>query len=103
MNWFVLLTLAGSLAAPANAPRDPSPAKGEDKAPLPADANARPVEVRFANGSTVLMVILQDNIEMVTEFGKLKIPPAEIRHIEFGLHLTEPVRAQIDRALQQLS
>src|SRR5208283_2150815 len=57
----------------------------------------------FANGSNVLMTILQENIEIITEYGKLRIPPAEIRSIDFGVHLPEEVRTQINKALKQLA
>jgi hypothetical protein len=102
MKLFVLLTLAGGLTLAGNPPGNPAPAKDDGQPFAPPDATAKQVEVRFANGSTVLMYLLQDNIEIITEFGKLKIPPVDIRQIDFGLHLTDPVRAQIERALQQL-
>jgi hypothetical protein len=103
MKLFVLLTLAGSLSLAANSPRDSSAAKDDDKLLAPMDPAAKKVEVRFANGSNVIMILLQENIEIITEFGKLKIPPAEIRQIEFGVHLAEAERGQIARALELLS
>ena len=103
MKLFVLLTLAGSLSLAASSPRDSSTAKDDDKLLAPLDPAAKHVEVRFANGSNVIMILLQDNIEIITEFGKLEIPPAEIRQIEFGVHLAEAERGQIARALELLS
>jgi hypothetical protein len=96
MNVFSLVTLAAAALVPSSAPS----AKTDDAAPV--EPAGKQVEVRFANGSTVLMVLLQDNLEIITEFGKLKIPPAEIRAIDFGVHLPDAARTQINRALQQL-
>jgi hypothetical protein len=97
MNVFALVTFAGMALVPANAP---TPTAKADSAAV--EPPGKQVEVRFANGSNVLMILLQDNLEIITEFGKLKIPPAEIRAIDFGVHLPDVVRTQINRALQQL-
>ena len=43
------------------------------------------VEVSFTNGSIVVMTLLQDNIEITTEYGKLVVPQKDIRQIEFGV------------------
>jgi hypothetical protein len=102
MKALSLITVVGSLFLAASAPTAPAPGKPEDARVAALDVKGKPVDVRFANGSNVLMMILQDNIEIITEFGKLRIPPAEIRSIDFGVHLTDEVRAQIERALKQL-
>ena len=101
MKALSLVTVVGSLWLAASAPTAPAPGKSEDPRAV-VEVKGKPVDVRFANGSNVLMMILQENIEIVTEFGKLRIPPAEIRSIEFGIHLTEEARSQIERALKQL-
>jgi hypothetical protein len=101
MKALALVTVVGSMFLAARASTAPAPGK-EDPRPAVAEVKGKPVEVRFANGSNVLMMLLQDNIEIVTEFGKLKIPPTEIRSIDFGIHLPDEVRVQIDRALKQL-
>lgn len=68
------------------------PDKDKPAAPA-APAAAGQVEVRFTNGSIVVMAMLQDKIEIVTEYGKLIVPPRDIRSIEFGIHATpEEVR-----------
>jgi hypothetical protein len=59
-------------------------------------------EVRFLDGSLVRMVILQENIEVMTKYGKLTIPTRDIRRIEFGLHLPEGVGPQIQAAIRQM-
>jgi hypothetical protein len=60
-------------------------------------------EVQFANGSTVRMAILQDKIEVLTRYGKLSIPLAEIQRIEFGVHLSADVAKQVDDAMVKLA
>ena len=59
-------------------------------------------EVRFGDGSLVRMTILQENLEVMTRYGKLTIPIREIRRIDFGLHLPEGVGQQIDNSIKQL-
>jgi len=60
------------------------------------------VEVRFTNGSVVVMTLLQDKIEIVTEYGKLTIPPRDIRAIEFGIHTTPDEAKKLDDAITLL-
>ena len=45
-------------------------------------------ELRFADGSNVRMTMLDPSFEVSTRFGKLTVPWAEVRKIEFGLRLT---------------
>lgn len=61
------------------------------------------VEIKLADGSAVRVELLQDTIQVATKYGSLNVPASEIRRIEFGIHLTEQVRAQIDHALKMLS
>jgi hypothetical protein len=77
---------------------------GDAKLPAKGDsAVAKDAEVRFANGSTVFMTILQDRIEIQTEFGKLSVAPRDIRSIDFGVHLPEGMDGRIEDALKQLT
>jgi hypothetical protein len=59
-------------------------------------------EVRFGDGSLVRMTILQDNLDVMTKYGKLTIPLREIRRIDFGLHLPEGVGQHIDQSIKLL-
>ncbi len=59
-------------------------------------------EVRFGDGSLVRMTVLQDDIEVLTKYGKLTIPVREIRRIDFGLHLPDGVGQHIDQSIKQL-
>jgi hypothetical protein len=60
-------------------------------------------EVRFNDGSLVRMVILQNDIEVMTKYGKLTVPLADIRRIDLGLHLPEGLDQQIDQSIRLLS
>lgn len=73
----------------------------EGKKPRPqVDPNA--IEVRYADGSVVKMVLLRDHIDVQTRFGKLSVPTDEIRRIEFGLRLPEDMARRIDNAVGKL-
>jgi hypothetical protein len=60
------------------------------------------VEVRFTNGSVVVMTMLQDKIDIVTEYGNLTVPPRDIRNIEFGIHATDEEKRKVEKAIDQL-
>src|SRR6516165_10763983 len=64
------------------------------------DPNA--VEVRFADGSVVKMVLLTETIDVGTRYGKLKVAANEIRRIEFGLRVPEATLKRLDAAISAL-
>jgi hypothetical protein len=103
----VLMLLAVALLMAAAAPGlQVTPArKGAVKAPLQSKelAQAKEVEVLYGNGSRVVMVLQDESLDIVTEYGKLSIPPKDILYIEFGVHLPEGVDKKIADALKQLS
>lgn len=69
----------------------------------PKDAPRPPqVEVRFADGSTVRMTVLQENLEIHTKYGKLTVPIHEVRRLELGMHMPEGVSGRIDAAIRKL-
>jgi hypothetical protein len=59
------------------------------------------VEVRFHDGSTV-RAVLQDNLEVLTPYGKLTVPIRDVRRIEFGLHLADGQGKRIDGLVSDL-
>src|SRR5262245_31574392 len=61
------------------------------------------VEVSLANGSVVRMTLVTDKIDIVTPYGKLSVPPRDVRRIDFGLHLPEGADKKIEAAIKQLS
>lgn len=92
----VAVALAAGIALTAGA-EDPPPAK--KKTPEP-DGSA---EVKFADGSTVRMVLTQSAVEVTTRYGKLSVPVADIRKIEFGFRYPEGVEAKIDALVRKLA
>ncbi len=89
-HWILSLAiLAGSLSL----------AQGQGKKDVPRPNLA---EVRFGDGSLVRMTILQDELEVMTKYGKLTIPLREVRRIDFGLHLPDGVGQHIDQSIKQL-
>src|SRR5438045_2937227 len=61
------------------------------------------VEVRLTDGSNVVMSLLQESFEITTEYGKLSVPRADVRQIEFGIRTTDEDRQKIDAAIGRLS
>jgi hypothetical protein len=74
-------------------------AQGQGKKDVPRPNLA---EVRFGDGSLVRMTILQEDLEVMTKYGKLTIPIRDIRRIDFGLHLPEGVGQHIDNSIKLL-
>jgi hypothetical protein len=101
-HFFTLFAAGLSLAAAVAGPPAQGPAK-PGTAPGKEGADGKEAEVRFANGSTVFMTLLPEPIEIQTIFGKLTVPPRELRSIEFGVHLPEGADAKIQILLKQLS
>jgi hypothetical protein len=60
------------------------------------------VEVHFANGSSVRFKALQDSIDVLTRFGKLTIPLAEVQRIDFGVHLPADVARKVEAGVRKL-
>jgi hypothetical protein len=60
-------------------------------------------EVRFADGSTVRMVLTQSNVDITTRYGKLAVPVADIRRIEFGHRYPDGVEAKINALVGRLA
>lgn len=87
---------------PAGQPRE---AGNPDKAPGSASGEAarNDVEVRFVNGSVVVVGLRETKIEVETEYGKLVIPPSDIRNIEFGVHLAAEVQEKIGDCIRKLA
>ena len=76
------------------------PSRGEEvKKPT---RPATEVEVHFANGSAVKMVLADSPIEIQTPYGKLAVPARDLRKIDFGVHLPEGLDKQIDQAVAEL-
>jgi hypothetical protein len=60
------------------------------------------VVLRLHNGSVVRPAVLLDVLEMETKLGKLSIPAAEVRRIDFGFRLTDDETKKLTEALADL-
>lgn len=68
----------------------------------PPRAEAGLVEVRLFDGSNVRVKLLDEKLPFDSPYGRLLIPCAEIRQIEFGLRLRPQTRQKIAAAIEQL-
>jgi hypothetical protein len=85
--------LAALLALTAAAQDKPT------EAPRPGPAE---VTVRLDDGTVIRKATLRDGVVVVTRFGKLTVPAAEIRRIEFGFRLPADVAREVESAVRQL-
>jgi hypothetical protein len=60
------------------------------------------VTARLHDGTVVRKALLREGVVVVTRFGKLTVPPTEIRRIEFGFHLPDQVAREVEAAVRQL-
>ncbi|HYV39152.1 MAG TPA: hypothetical protein VE988_25925 [Gemmataceae bacterium] len=77
-------------------------AQGPDKSGKTEDPPAEQAEVRFTDDSVVRMSILQERLEIVTKYGKLAIPTADIMKIDFGVHVPAEMEKKIAKAIEDL-
>ena len=69
----------------------------------PAKKNApASVEAEFTDGSVMKLALRDENIELETSYGKLLIPVADVRRIEFGMRISDDVRKRIETAIGEL-
>jgi hypothetical protein len=72
--------------------------------PAAESKEAKPVEVvaYFHDGTVVQKAMLEESIEITTPYGKLAVPVAEIRQIEFGHRLAGDTARKIEDAIKRL-
>lgn len=86
------LLLAGLFATPS-APTFGDEPNAEDNKPNQAEPGA--VEVRFADNSALKLILRDEKIEIVTRYGKLLVPVADIHRVEFATRLSEADQKRI--------
>jgi hypothetical protein len=91
-----LLPLLVVLAIPVRAADPPAPK------PKSADPSGM-ADVRFADGSSVRMLLTQSSVDITTRYGKLSVPVADIRRIEFGTRFPAGLQDRIDAAIGKLT
>src|SRR5262245_53624038 len=87
----LILITAGSLAQDKN-----------DKNVPASRPDANTVEIRFADDSTVKVVLQHTSVDVTTRYGKLSVPIAELRRIEFGLRIPEETAKRISADISNL-
>ena len=60
------------------------------------------MEAHFADESVLKITLLDERLEMTTRYGKLLIPVAEVRQIDFATRVPEDVAKRIPPAIEQL-
>jgi hypothetical protein len=85
-------------------PAQAEPRKGNEES---AVKNIKPVasaavEVRFTDNSFMKLTVLDDKIDLMTPYGKLYIPIADIRRIECGLRVPDEVAKRVEAAIDDL-
>jgi hypothetical protein len=101
-HW-ALLAAALAVAVAPGQDKDGKNVPGPRPDPNQEKADSRAiVEVRFADDSTVKMVLQNSSIEVATRYGKLTVPVGEIRRIELGLRVPEGAAKRIDAAIALL-
>jgi hypothetical protein len=103
IRWLTfLLVLSVGLAYAADEPdsiRQPAP---KDASPKTADRKSEDLIVHFHNGTSIRLVLLDKQLEVLTRYGKLVVPTSDIRRIEFGLHMPEDMARKVDEAMKDL-
>ncbi len=61
------------------------------------------VEVRFANDDTLKMEMREQQIEIVTPYGKLRVPFAEVRAIDFATRITPETAKKVEKLIAELA
>jgi hypothetical protein len=88
-----------------------APLVGDDAKPTDTEApkkaaksgpDAVVVEALFRDDSRLKLVLRDERIEMVTPYGKLLIPAADIRQIDFGFHVDAEAIKRVDAAIGNL-
>jgi hypothetical protein len=75
------------------------PLSAADEKPVTKPAEVKAV---FHDGTTIHKAVLQDAIEITTKYGKLTIPAADIRRIEFGQHSDGEAGKKVEDLIKSL-
>jgi len=60
------------------------------------------VEARLHDGSAMRGTLLEENLEVMTKYGKLTVPTSDIHWIDFGLRLPKELEKKIEANIQRL-
>jgi hypothetical protein len=97
-----LLLLAVLAAAVPLWAEDPPPAETKSPKKAPPAPAAGAVEVHFTEDSVLKLILREERLELTTPYGKLLIPVAAIRRIDFATRIPDDVARRIRAALRDL-
>lgn len=60
------------------------------------------VDVKLADESSMKLRLCEDRLDLETKFGKLSVPLADVRKIEFGFRVSDDMAKQIEQAVANL-
>jgi len=102
IRWLaLLLALSVGLVHAANEPDAIRQGGSKDATPK-ANLRTEDLIMHFHNGTSMRLVPLDKQLEIVTRYGKLLVPTSDIRRIEFGLHTPDDMARQVDEAMKDL-
>ncbi|HZY90607.1 MAG TPA: LCCL domain-containing protein [Gemmataceae bacterium] len=96
------LFAALALVAPLPAGEDKPPETGSPRKAAREGPPPGAVEVRFTDDSNLKLLLRDPRIEVVTPYGKLVIPVAEVLKVEFATRVPEEVARRIEAAAGDL-
>jgi hypothetical protein len=102
---FLYLTLAVLLGAVASVLAGGGPPSKSEGRPKPAATRADSrhlVEIHFVDGSALKVTLWDERIPLSTPYGKLRIPAADVRRIDFATRVPAEVRARVEQAVRDL-
>lgn len=79
-----------------------SSAHGPAQPESPKAAPATEVEVKYIDDSTMKLKVLDDRLELITKYGLLMIPVADVRRIEFATRVPPDIAEKIMAAIGAL-
>ena len=99
----MFLLLAAALAQPPVEvpPPKADPPKPKVEAPKPP-AGPPEFEVQFTDGGNIRVVILEPMAAVTTKFGRLDIPFADLKKVDFGFRYPAGVEAKVSEAVAKL-
>jgi hypothetical protein len=96
------LLVAGLFAPPSAGLQAGGRSADEPEDPLKPKVEPGAVEVRFADNSVLKLTLREEKLEIVTPYGKLLVPVADILKIEFATRLSEADEKRIPVLIKNL-
>jgi hypothetical protein len=96
-----LLFLLSTTVGTGEEASKPPAQNGAGKPAKPA-SGARNVEVLFADGSNLKLLLKDEPIQLSTAYGKLRIPIAAIRRIDFATRIPPDIEKRLDATISKL-